>query len=99
MLTAIEMPSVVLDCLIFDLQRAGGISRYWFNVVAGLLRGDSGITFDLLIDTETDNAWGKRLLEVHASVGGRADKHRARANSISRYFAPAIPSSIAQPAV
>jgi mannosyltransferase len=93
------MPSVVLDCLIFDLQRSGGVSRYWYNVVAGLLNAGCDLTFDLLLNPDTANAWGKRLLKANALAQSKVNQHPTRVNSISRYFAPSMPRSVSGPSV
>lgn len=81
---------LILDSVIFDLQRTGGISRYWYNLVDGLLKLGAAERLDLLIDTETANLWGSKLLESNSVNDSRVVIRPVRANGLSRYLSPTI---------
>ncbi len=55
--------NLILDSTIFDLQIDGGISRYWFELVANLARRHDEWNLTLFGDPHTHNKFGQRLIE------------------------------------
>jgi len=50
---------LVLDNIVFSLQKAGGISTYWYELYSRILRDNIDVTF---IDRENDNIVSNRLV-------------------------------------
>jgi mannosyltransferase len=81
---------LTLDSTIFDLQIDGGISRYWFELIANLARRYDEWNLTLLMDPHTRNKFGRRLLEV------TKDKQNVRVHGYThsqfgRLFGPWLP--------
>src|SRR5882672_12645737 len=78
---------LILDSTIFDLQVDGGISRYWFELVANLARRHDEWNLVLFADPHTRNKLGQKLIEESK------DKRNVRVHSyvarqIGRLFGP-----------
>jgi len=81
---------LVLDSTIFDLQVDGGISRYWFELIANMARRHDEWNLTLFVDPRTRNRFGQKLIEV------TKDKPNVRVHSyvssqIGRLFGPWLP--------
>ena len=97
MITA-EAVDVVLDCIVFDLQQGGGISRFWANLIAGLAGLPAGPRLHLLINAaaRTDSALEVlRLARSHPRI--RLYPYSAR--PLERVRRPAIPVGVPPRAV
>ncbi len=80
---------LILDSIIFDLQRAGGISRYWLNLVLGLAQQRSAEPVHLSIDRQTENPFGRTLLGKVEDIPA-VIVHQRRENRLTRYFPPRL---------
>jgi mannosyltransferase len=67
--------NLILDCTIFDLQIDGGISRYWFELIANMARRHNEWNLTLFADPKTPNKFGQKLIEV------TKDKRNVRVHS------------------
>lgn len=55
---------LLLDSIIFDLQRGGGISRYWFELLSNLIRRRPDWQPVILVNPHADNSLLRQLLEL-----------------------------------
>jgi mannosyltransferase len=80
---------LVVDSTIFDLQLAGGISRYWYELVSNLIRRHVDWRVTLFLDPDTKNNFGKRLFE-DASGRPNVTIHKFPWSAMGRFFRPAL---------
>jgi mannosyltransferase len=79
--------NLILDSTIFDLQIDGGISRYWFELIANMARRHDEWNLTLFADPHTRNKFGQKLIEVtkdKRNVG----VHSYAASQIGRLVGP-----------
>jgi len=92
------MIHVVLDCIVFDLQPGGGISRYWVNLIAGLAQLAEAPHLHLLIHENAATASARQVIEL-ARANPRCTLHPYRARRLERIREPAIPHELRRRAV
>lgn len=72
------MHIVYIDTIIFDLQHAGGISVYWYEIIKRLLADESVEPYFLVSDTPKNNLyWDKLTLPEDRIVRCNANRYRA----------------------
>ncbi len=90
MRAAARARNVLLDCTIFDLQIDGGISRYWFELIANMARRHNEWNLTLFADPGTRNKFGRKLIEVTKDQRN-VRVHRYAATQIGRLVGPWLP--------
>jgi mannosyltransferase len=85
---------VVMDCIVFDLQRAGGISRYWLNLISGLAVLPDGPRLHILINERASSESAVKVFEL-ARVNPRLTLHPYRERVLERIRQPVIPAALA----
>jgi len=89
---------VVLDCIIFDLQASGGVSRYWTNLILGLAAHRAGHQLHLLINAEARTESALTVIEL-AAKSPRFTVYPYARRRLERVRQPAIPADLARRAV
>jgi len=95
LMTAVD---VILDCIIFDLQESGGVSRYWTNLICGLAASPSGPRLHLLINENARTESALKVTEL-ARKNARLTLHPYKARLLDRVREPVIPAALAERAV
>jgi mannosyltransferase len=89
---------VVLDCIVFDLQPSGGISRYWVNLIYGLADLPAGPRLHLLVNEKAATESALRVMSL-ARGNPRLTLHPYRTRPLDRIRSPAIPKYLQERAV
>ncbi|MDE6398547.1 MAG: glycosyltransferase family 4 protein, partial [Clostridiales bacterium] len=72
------MHIVYIDTVIFDLQHAGGISVYWYEIIKRMLADESVDPYFLVSDTPKNNLyWDKLTLPENKIVRCNTNRYRA----------------------
>jgi mannosyltransferase len=89
---------VVLDCIVFDLQRSGGISRYWVNLISALAELPAGPRLHLLINEKASSGPALEVMD-RARANPRLTLHPYKTRALERMRQPAIPKQLRSHAV
>jgi mannosyltransferase len=88
--------NVVMDCIIFDLQPYGGISRFWCNLISGLLALESDLVLHLLMPVRATTGFGGRVRAL-AAQSKNAVVHEVsgwRPLRVERGLQPRLPAGL-----
>lgn len=75
---------LLLDSIIFDLQSGGGISRYWYELLANLIRRRPDWQPVVLVNSHASNPLLKSLLELIERSPG-VESHELGSSLLGRY--------------
>jgi mannosyltransferase len=89
---------VVLDCIVFDLQPSGGISRYWVNLISGLAGLSAGPRLHLLISEKACTESALKVISL-ARANPRLILYPYKARRLDRVRQPVIPAHLVERAV
>jgi len=92
------MIDVVLDCIVFDLQASGGISRYWVNLIAGLAQLPAALHLHVLVNAQADTVSALQVIDL-ARTNPRLTLYPYRSRSLERIRQPVIPRDLRRRAV
>jgi mannosyltransferase len=86
---------VVLDCIVFDLQPSGGISRFWLNLISSLAAMPAGPQLHILINAEPSSESAIKVVDM-ARSSPRLTLYPYHARSLERIRQPVIPDHLAE---
>ncbi|MGA2399443.1 MAG: glycosyltransferase family 1 protein [Steroidobacteraceae bacterium] len=92
------MIDVVLDCIIFDLQASGGVSRYWVNLIFGLAQLPEPPRLHLLIAEDANSESARQVIEL-ARRNSALELYPYESRLLERIRQPEIPKDLAARAV
>jgi len=92
------MIDVVLDCIVFDLQASGGVSRYWVNLIAALAQLPESPRLHLLIGESANSESARQVIEL-ARRNSALVLYPYERRPLERIRQPEIPKDLAARAV
>lgn len=89
---------VVLDCIVFDLQASGGVSRYWVNLISGLAQLPEAPRLHLLMAKNASSESARQVIGL-ASQNSDLRLYPYECRPLERIRRPEIPKDLAARAV
>jgi len=82
----LALPTIVLDSIIFELQRDGGISRYWHEIASRLMNLSDDFHVHLLANENSRNAYTARILNLATSTKNTTTLSKCPSGRLRRYM-------------